>query len=79
MLESHRFKVEEFVVNHMMLTTSNLTPTWCYQGLRHGEFTLPFGMNEAMVKELAWNSDSTMLALWIEPLATHVQGGMCVP
>eukprot|EP00041_Stephanoeca_diplocostata_P031828 m.1002163 g.1002163 ORF g.1002163 m.1002163 type:complete len:1524 (+) comp24034_c0_seq14:173-4744(+) len=41
-------------------------------GLRHGEFTLPFGLNEAMVKELAWNSDSTMLAVWIEPLASHV-------
>ncbi|KAG0045887.1 hypothetical protein BGZ83_008909 [Gryganskiella cystojenkinii] len=34
-------------------------------GLRHGEFTLREG-NDAVVKELAWNCDSTILAVWLE-------------
>ncbi|CAO3564635.1 unnamed protein product [Mortierella alpina] len=34
-------------------------------GLRHGEFTLREA-NDAVVKELAWNCDSTVLAVWLE-------------
>ncbi|KAF9189964.1 hypothetical protein BGZ51_008686 [Haplosporangium sp. Z 767] len=34
-------------------------------GLRHGEFTLREA-NDAVVKELAWNCDSTVLAVWLQ-------------
>lgn len=37
-------------------------------GLRHGEFTLPFAQGEVQVLELEWNCDSTVLALWIASL-----------
>ncbi|PVD20111.1 hypothetical protein C0Q70_20605 [Pomacea canaliculata] len=37
-------------------------------GLQHGEFTLNFGLNEVVVKELMWNPDSTILAVWSEDL-----------
>ncbi|XP_051785859.1 elongator complex protein 1 [Erpetoichthys calabaricus] len=37
-------------------------------GLLHGEFTLPFQKDEVKVKELLWNSDSTVLAVWLEDL-----------
>mmetsp|Transcript_9953 Transcript_9953/g.30084 ORF Transcript_9953/g.30084 Transcript_9953/m.30084 type:complete len:307 (-) Transcript_9953:9-929(-) len=37
-------------------------------GLRHGEFTLPFAAREVQVIELGWNCDSTVLAVWIERL-----------
>ncbi|XP_065333711.1 elongator complex protein 1 [Cloeon dipterum] len=33
-------------------------------GLRHGEFALPFQPNEVQVKELRWNLDSSILAIW---------------
>ncbi|KAI8490926.1 hypothetical protein Bbelb_313450, partial [Branchiostoma belcheri] len=52
-------------------------------GLRHGEFVLPFGKDEMKVLELLWNSESTVLAVWLEELcsgekqadtpSTHVQ------
>ncbi|NP_001089940.1 putative elongator complex protein 1 [Xenopus laevis] len=35
-------------------------------GLVHGEFTLPFTKGQIKVKELLWNSDSTILAIWLE-------------
>uniref|UniRef100_UPI00358E7191 elongator complex protein 1 n=1 Tax=Myxine glutinosa TaxID=7769 RepID=UPI00358E7191 len=35
-------------------------------GLAHGEFTLPFGKDRVLVKEMFWNSDSSILALWLE-------------
>ncbi|KAG8593890.1 hypothetical protein GDO81_000980 [Engystomops pustulosus] len=35
-------------------------------GLLHGEFTLPFAKGEVQVRELLWNSDSTVLALWLQ-------------
>uniref|UniRef100_A0A8C4NMY7 Elongator complex protein 1 n=1 Tax=Eptatretus burgeri TaxID=7764 RepID=A0A8C4NMY7_EPTBU len=35
-------------------------------GLAHGEFTLPFGRDSVLVKEMLWNSDSSILALWLE-------------
>nr|XP_006133345.1 elongator complex protein 1 [Pelodiscus sinensis] len=35
-------------------------------GLLHGEFTLPFQKGQAKVKELLWNLDSTILAVWLE-------------
>ncbi|KJE96404.1 hypothetical protein CAOG_09002 [Capsaspora owczarzaki ATCC 30864] len=35
-------------------------------GLRHGEFTLPFGRDQVVVRELAWNADSSVLAVWLE-------------
>ncbi|XP_030620667.1 elongator complex protein 1 isoform X2 [Chanos chanos] len=38
-------------------------------GLLHGDFTLPFGKEQAKVKELLWNSDSTVLAVWLEDLS----------
>ncbi|KAF9363866.1 hypothetical protein BGX34_003149 [Mortierella sp. NVP85] len=34
-------------------------------GLRHGEFTLR-EPNDTIVKELAWNCDSTVLAVWLQ-------------
>lgn len=34
-------------------------------GLRHGEFTLR-GNKEHKVLEVSWNSDSTVLAIWLE-------------
>ncbi|XP_066523069.1 putative elongator complex protein 1 isoform X2 [Hoplias malabaricus] len=37
-------------------------------GLLHGDFTLPFAKEQAKVKELLWNSDSTVLAVWIEDM-----------
>ncbi|XP_071171469.1 elongator complex protein 1-like [Mytilus edulis] len=40
-------------------------------GLRHGEFTLPFGVKEVEVKEVLWNIDSTVLAVWCEDMATE--------
>ncbi|XP_029917224.1 elongator complex protein 1 [Myripristis murdjan] len=49
-------------------------------GLLHGDFTLPFSRDQAKVKELLWNSDSTVLAVWLEAAAgeekrvdTHIQ------
>ncbi|XP_048826491.1 elongator complex protein 1 [Brienomyrus brachyistius] len=37
-------------------------------GLLHGDFTLPFGREQVKVKELLWNSDSTVLAVWMEDM-----------
>lgn len=37
-------------------------------GLRHGEFTLPFQQGEMAVQHLAWNCTSTVLAVWAEEL-----------
>ncbi|NWV00667.1 ELP1 protein, partial [Upupa epops] len=37
-------------------------------GLLHGEFTLPFQKGQIKVNELLWNSDSTILAVWLEDL-----------
>ncbi|XP_042304851.1 elongator complex protein 1 isoform X2 [Sceloporus undulatus] len=37
-------------------------------GLLHGEFTLPFQKGQTKVNELLWNSDSTILAVWLEEL-----------
>ncbi|KAL7988535.1 hypothetical protein Chor_007454 [Crotalus horridus] len=37
-------------------------------GLLHGEFTLPFQKGQVKVNELLWNSDSTILAAWVEEL-----------
>ena len=42
-------------------------------GLRHGEFTLPFAQGEVQVLELGWNCDSSILAIWISPLPTAYQ------
>nr|XP_019938997.1 PREDICTED: elongator complex protein 1 [Paralichthys olivaceus] len=50
-------------------------------GLLHGEFTLPFSKDQAKVKDLLWNSDSTVLAVWLEDMTpgedgqvnTHIQ------
>ncbi|XP_043231779.1 elongator complex protein 1-like [Amphibalanus amphitrite] len=35
-------------------------------GLRHGEFTLPFPPDAAHVRELLWSPDSAVLAVWLE-------------
>ncbi|XP_064414336.1 elongator complex protein 1 isoform X2 [Latimeria chalumnae] len=37
-------------------------------GLLHGEFTLPFEKEQVKVNEVLWNTDSTVLALWLEDL-----------
>ncbi|NXY46754.1 ELP1 protein, partial [Ceuthmochares aereus] len=37
-------------------------------GLLHGEFTLPFQKGQVKVNELLWNTDSTILAVWLEDL-----------
>uniref|UniRef100_A0AAY5KFE2 Elongator complex protein 1 n=1 Tax=Esox lucius TaxID=8010 RepID=A0AAY5KFE2_ESOLU len=37
-------------------------------GLLHGDFTLPFDKEQVKVKELLWNSDSTVLAVWLEDM-----------
>ncbi|KAM3612355.1 uncharacterized protein V6R79_007268 [Siganus canaliculatus] len=38
-------------------------------GLLHGDFTLPFSKDQVKVKDLLWNSDSTVLAVWLEDVA----------
>ncbi|MEQ2271055.1 hypothetical protein XENORESO_020937, partial [Xenotaenia resolanae] len=43
-------------------------------GLLHGDFTLPFSKDQVKVKELLWNSDSTVLAVWLEDLAAGPDG-----
>ncbi|XP_032070311.1 elongator complex protein 1 [Thamnophis elegans] len=40
-------------------------------GLLHGEFTLPFQKGQVKVNELLWNSDSTILAAWVEALESN--------
>ncbi|XP_062985125.1 elongator complex protein 1 [Elgaria multicarinata webbii] len=40
-------------------------------GLLHGEFTLPFQKGQTKVNELLWNSDSTILAVWLEELKSE--------
>ncbi|XP_075929206.1 elongator complex protein 1 isoform X2 [Petromyzon marinus] len=42
-------------------------------GLAHGEFTLPFGRDDMQVRELLWNADSTILAVWLEELAKETE------
>lgn len=37
-------------------------------GLVHGEFTLPFPKGAVQVRELLWNSDSTVLAVWLQDI-----------
>ncbi|KAJ3588151.1 hypothetical protein NHX12_011746 [Muraenolepis orangiensis] len=41
-------------------------------GLLHGDFTLPCGRDQ--VKELLWNSDSTVLAVWLEDMTPGDDG-----
>uniref|UniRef100_A0A3B3UYP6 Elongator complex protein 1 n=1 Tax=Poecilia latipinna TaxID=48699 RepID=A0A3B3UYP6_9TELE len=43
-------------------------------GLLHGDFTLPFSKDQAKVKELVWNSNSTVLAVWLEDLTAGGDG-----
>ncbi|XP_054647824.1 elongator complex protein 1 [Dunckerocampus dactyliophorus] len=43
-------------------------------GLLHGDFTLPFNKDQAKVKELLWNNDSTVLAVWLEDLTAQEHG-----
>ncbi|XP_046881186.1 elongator complex protein 1 isoform X2 [Hypomesus transpacificus] len=43
-------------------------------GLLHGDFTLPFGKDQTKVKELMWNSDSTVLAVWLEDMTAGEEG-----
>ncbi|XP_069778820.1 elongator complex protein 1 isoform X2 [Narcine bancroftii] len=37
-------------------------------GLLHGEFPLPFEKDQVKVNELLWNSESNVLAIWLEDL-----------
>ncbi|XP_060092966.1 elongator complex protein 1 [Heteronotia binoei] len=41
-------------------------------GLLHGDFTLPFQKGQVKVNELLWNSDSTILAIWLEDLKNEI-------
>nr|XP_061793334.1 elongator complex protein 1-like [Nerophis lumbriciformis] len=43
-------------------------------GLLHGDFTLPLKKDQAKVKELLWNNDSTVLAVWLEALPSGSDG-----
>uniref|UniRef100_A0A7N6F7N4 Elongator complex protein 1 n=1 Tax=Anabas testudineus TaxID=64144 RepID=A0A7N6F7N4_ANATE len=43
-------------------------------GLLHGDFTLPFSKDQAKVKDLLWNSDSTVLAVWLEDMTPGEDG-----
>ncbi|XP_026186169.1 elongator complex protein 1 isoform X1 [Mastacembelus armatus] len=43
-------------------------------GLLHGDFTLPFNKDQAKVKDLLWNSDSTVLAVWLEDMTAGEDG-----
>ncbi|XP_036407119.1 elongator complex protein 1 [Megalops cyprinoides] len=43
-------------------------------GLLHGDFTLPFGKEQVKVKELLWNCDSTVLAVWVEDMNPGPEG-----
>nr|XP_053646300.1 putative elongator complex protein 1 isoform X1 [Cherax quadricarinatus]XP_053646301.1 putative elongator complex protein 1 isoform X1 [Cherax quadricarinatus] len=40
-------------------------------GLKHGEFNLPFKSNEMLVKEVSWNQDSSVLLVWLKPLTKN--------
>ncbi|XP_038660039.1 elongator complex protein 1 [Scyliorhinus canicula] len=44
-------------------------------GLQHGEFSLPFDKGQVKVNEMVWNSDSTVLAVWLEDLRS-TNGGI---
>ncbi|KAG0325923.1 hypothetical protein BGZ99_010376 [Dissophora globulifera] len=50
-------------------------------GLRHGEFTLR-EQGDTVVREIAWNCDSTVLAVWLQRASsttgTEVSGGSCI-
>ncbi|XP_015276159.1 PREDICTED: elongator complex protein 1 [Gekko japonicus] len=41
-------------------------------GLLHGDFTLPFQKGRVKVNELLWNSDSMVLAVWLEDLKNEI-------
>ncbi|XP_062516736.1 elongator complex protein 1-like [Corticium candelabrum] len=43
-------------------------------GLRHGEFTLPFARGQAQVRDLQWNADSSILAIWLEVYHKSITG-----
>ncbi|XP_008325394.1 elongator complex protein 1 [Cynoglossus semilaevis] len=43
-------------------------------GLLHGDFTLPFSKDQAKVKELLWNNDSSALAVWLEDMTPGEDG-----
>ncbi|XP_053559202.1 elongator complex protein 1 [Bombina bombina] len=40
-------------------------------GLLHGEFTLPFAKGQVKVNELLWNTDSTVLAIWLQDIGNN--------
>ncbi|XP_068740348.1 elongator complex protein 1-like [Montipora capricornis] len=48
-------------------------------GLRHGEFILPFKKMEVKVMEVAWNIDSTVLAVWEEELPSEESSQDFIP
>ncbi|XP_065910972.1 putative elongator complex protein 1 isoform X2 [Dysidea avara] len=37
-------------------------------GLQHGSFTLPFAQDEVKVQQLTWNTSSSVLGVWLDPL-----------
>lgn len=40
-------------------------------GLKHGEFVLPFMKSDVSVKKLAWSADSEVLSVWCEETASR--------
>ncbi|XP_034453513.1 elongator complex protein 1 [Hippoglossus hippoglossus] len=43
-------------------------------GLLHGDFTLPLSKDQAKVKDLLWNTDSTVLLVWLEDMTPGEDG-----
>lgn len=37
-------------------------------GLRHGDFTLPFALDTVRVRQLLWNAESSILLVWCQVL-----------
>uniref|UniRef100_A0A672ZPZ8 Elongator complex protein 1 n=1 Tax=Sphaeramia orbicularis TaxID=375764 RepID=A0A672ZPZ8_9TELE len=45
-------------------------------GLLHGDFTLPFSKDQVKVKKLLWNSDSSVLAVWLQDMTAGEDGNV---
>ncbi|XP_038077716.1 elongator complex protein 1-like isoform X2 [Patiria miniata] len=46
-------------------------------GLRHGEFTLPFDKMAVKVCEILWNTESSVMAVWLEDLHSEAGQAPC--
>ena len=45
-------------------------------GLRHGDFTLPFSLDTVHVQQLLWNAESTILLVWCQVLQSSSSAGV---